>query len=302
MKAYFLIPAVWVCLLIVACDSTDDNVPGSEPPMAPGLAYTESNSNFTETRSDLENTSVFGQRRAVSHSTNARRAGFTLDSLFLLIVKDDKAEAQLLNQNQLVGLDLPSKILISRNRVEKTFISYNNSAYYAVRYGLQFDGPLDALESKIKNAVEEVSGTIITVPNVAGIEQGSGIVTVESELDFQTVVGNAQEAIGKNENLNLLFSIDLKADALSQEVEIRPTTLLIFGNPNLGTPLMQESPGIGIDLPQKFLIWEAEDGTVNISYNDPKFIAERHGINPASETITTIGTALDTLATMAAGQ
>jgi uncharacterized protein (DUF302 family) len=58
---------------------------------------------------------------------------------------------------------------------------------------------------------------------------------------------------------------------------MRPTKLLIFGNPKGGTPLMQATPSVAIDLPLKALIWEDADGKVWLSYNDPAYLQARHG-------------------------
>ncbi len=58
---------------------------------------------------------------------------------------------------------------------------------------------------------------------------------------------------------------------------LRPTELIIFGNPKVGTPLMNCRQSVAIDLPQKALIWEDETGQVWFSYNDPMYLAKRHG-------------------------
>ena len=59
---------------------------------------------------------------------------------------------------------------------------------------------------------------------------------------------------------------------------MRPTGLLIFGNPTAGTPLMLAAPGSAIDLPLKILIWEDGDGEVWVTYNDPVYLQRRHQI------------------------
>ena len=61
-------------------------------------------------------------------------------------------------------------------------------------------------------------------------------------------------------------------------MEMRPTKLLIFGNPKGGTPLMLAAPSIAIDLPLKILVWEDDQGKVWVSYNSPEYLAERHGL------------------------
>lgn len=59
---------------------------------------------------------------------------------------------------------------------------------------------------------------------------------------------------------------------------MRPTTLLIFGNPKAGTPVMLAAPSSAIDLPLKILVWADAPGKVWLSYNSPGFLGERHGV------------------------
>jgi uncharacterized protein (DUF302 family) len=85
-------------------------------------------------------------------------------------------------------------------------------------------------------------------------------------------------------------------------MELRPTELVIFGNPKVGTPLMQCKQTVAIDLPQKMLIWEDESGLVWISYNEPQYISDRHNIQGCDENIGKIKTALSNFANSAAGK
>jgi uncharacterized protein (DUF302 family) len=126
---------------------------------------------------------------------------------------------------------------------------------------------------------------------------GNGLVTVESDENVGATVERIEEDIEDNDDLILVTTIDHARNAQSAGLDLRPTTLLVFGNPNLGTPLMQASQTVGIDLPQKLLVWEAEDGTVNVTYNDPQWLAERHGIEGQDEVLETISGALEALAT-----
>jgi len=81
--------------------------------------------------------------------------------------------------------------------------------------------------------------------------------------------------------------------------KLRPTEVIIFGNPKVGTPLMQCSQSVAIDLPQKALIWKDEKGQVWLSYNDPKYLAKRHGIKECIEAIKKIENALRNFANAA---
>ncbi len=74
----------------------------------------------------------------------------------------------------------------------------------------------------------------------------------------------------------------------------------IDNNPNLGTPLMQSAQTLGLDLPQKVLVHENGSGVVHISYNDPEYLKNRHGISDADEILSKVALALDKITTAAA--
>ena len=78
--------------------------------------------------------------------------------------------------------------------------------------------------------------------------------------------------------VTLFALVDHSGEAAKVGLKLRPTKLLIFGNPRAGTPLMAAAPTIGIDLPLKVLVWQADEGGVWIGYNDAEYIAARHGI------------------------
>ncbi len=96
----------------------------------------------------------------------------------------------------------------------------------------------------------------------------------------------------------LFTLIDHSGEAEKVGLKMRPTKLLIFGNPKGGTPLMQAAPTIAIDLPLKILVWEDAAAKVWISYNTPEYFAERHHLPP--ELLKNISV-VETLAAKAAG-
>ncbi len=129
----------------------------------------------------------------------------------------------------------------------------------------------------------------------ATADEVTGLVTVESAYSVDETMNNLEAAI-KEQGLIVVVRIDHAANAEGAELELRPTQLLIFGNPELGTQLMQAEQSVGIDLPQKFLAWEAEDGTVFLSWNDPSLLAERHGIEGLDDVLDRMSMALMMLA------
>jgi uncharacterized protein (DUF302 family) len=124
-----------------------------------------------------------------------------------------------------------------------------------------------------------------------------GLVTVPSDENVGATVERIEEDIEDSDDLILVTTIDHARNAANAGLDLRPTTLVVFGNPNLGTQLMQASQTAGIDLPQKLLVREGEDGSVSVTYNDPQWLAERHGIEGREEVLTQISNALRTLAT-----
>jgi uncharacterized protein (DUF302 family)/uncharacterized membrane protein YidH (DUF202 family) len=106
---------------------------------------------------------------------------------------------------------------------------------------------------------------------------GDGIITLDSHHPVDQTVERL-EALFEAKGIKLFTLIDHSGEAQKAGMQMRPTKLLIFGNPKAGTPLMIASPTIAIDLPLKLLVWEGEGGRTRISYNDPEYLQERHGL------------------------
>ena len=121
-----------------------------------------------------------------------------------------------------------------------------------------------------------------------------GLVAVKSPHSAQDTMSRL-EALVKERGLNVFARIDHAAGAMKVGKALRPTELLIFGNPQGGTPLMECAQTAGIDLPLKALVWQDEAAQVWLGYNDPAFLAQRHGV-PACPVIESLRRALSGLA------
>jgi uncharacterized protein (DUF302 family) len=86
------------------------------------------------------------------------------------------------------------------------------------------------------------------------------------------------ESILQAKNLTVFARIDHSGEAEKVGLKMRPTQLIIFGNPKGGTPPMIAAPTLAIDLPLKALVWEDADGKVWLSYNSPEYLKQRHAI------------------------
>jgi uncharacterized protein (DUF302 family) len=107
----------------------------------------------------------------------------------------------------------------------------------------------------------------------------NGIINKSSKHSVDETLGKLQ-AILQVKGIAVFALIDHSGEAEKVGMKMRPTKLLIFGNPKGGTPLMVAAPSIAIDLPLKILIWQDDQGKVWVSYNSPEYLAERHGLPP----------------------
>lgn len=125
----------------------------------------------------------------------------------------------------------------------------------------------------------------------------AGIGGLVSVMGGESVEATVQSLTGAIEEsrAELLTTVDHAENARRADMTLRPTTVLIFGNPTTGSSLIQASQTAGIDLPQKLLVWEDEDGQVWVTFNDPRYIAARHGIRGQSETLGRMRETLNTI-------
>ncbi|HZC81052.1 MAG TPA: DUF302 domain-containing protein [Nitrospiraceae bacterium] len=105
----------------------------------------------------------------------------------------------------------------------------------------------------------------------------NGIARVPSKYSVPETI-HRLESVVKSHGLTVFAHIDFSGDAAKVGLKMPPAQLLIFGNPKAGTPLMIASPSIAIDLPLKALAQEDADGKVWLSYNQPVYLKERHGV------------------------
>jgi uncharacterized protein (DUF302 family) len=123
-----------------------------------------------------------------------------------------------------------------------------------------------------------------------------GLITIESRYGPEETM-NRFEAEVRARGMTVFAHIDHAAGATTVGLPLRPTELLVFGNAKNGTLLMQSIQTVGIDLPLKALVWQDASGTAWLSYNDPAFLARRHGVEGEENmTINAMASALEAIA------
>ena len=138
--------------------------------------------------------------------------------------------------------------------------------------------------------------------SVTGGSGAAGVIVRQSAKSVEETQAQLEAAIDNIDGLMVMTVVDHAANAESAGLELRPTRVVIFGNPNLGTPLMQAQQTVAIDLPQKLLIYEDEVGDVFAAYNSPFYLQERHGIEGQAETLNMVANALNALAKAATAE
>ncbi len=227
----------------------------------------------------------------VNHSAAAENVNLDLAPNQVIFARPPKLlEKRLLRKSNTIGLDLPFKFLVFEDD-GNIKLSVNTLGYLIDRHKIH-----------IKDLVLRLTTKLLTQFNTTDNEK-QGLITVKSSQSVKDTIQALQNAISANPaaGIPLILEYGTKNKNHGRYKKSFPI-LLVFGNPNVGTPLMQTDPRIGIDLPLKFLVWKDKAGQVNITYNDPIFIAKRINLQGQNNRLEAIATALNNLALIASGE
>ena len=123
-----------------------------------------------------------------------------------------------------------------------------------------------------------------------------GLITIQSSYGPEDTMSRFEAEL-RAKGMTVFARVDHAAGAAAVGLSLRPTEVLIFGNAKAGTPLMQSMQTIGIDLPLKALVWQDASGGTWLSYNDPSWLAKRHGLGREVETtVAAMAAALNAIA------
>ena len=141
----------------------------------------------------------------------------------------------------------------------------------------------------ILNAPDKVQSTLKTM---TAINAEKGLVTMQSHHSVQDTADKLASII-ESKGMKVFARVDHQKNAQGVDLTLRPTQVIMFGNPKAGTPLMNCEQSVAIDLPQKILISEDADKKVWLSYNNPEYLKDRHNIKGCDTQLTNIAKALD---------
>ena len=141
---------------------------------------------------------------------------------------------------------------------------------------------------------------MLLVASVSAYAADNGLISKKSKYSVTETIDRLEKAL-KEKGITVAMRWNHGEKANNVDIPLRPTELLIFGNPKLGSNFFTSKQTSGIDLPMKALAYEDENGQVWLTYNDPKYIANRHGINDRDEVVAKMSKALDNFSNAATG-
>ena len=146
--------------------------------------------------------------------------------------------------------------------------------------------------ASVENILNAPDKATSTPKTMTAIDAEKGLVTMQSNHSVQDTADKLA-AIIESKGMKVFARVDHQKNAQGVDLTLRPTQVIMFGNPKAGTPLMNCEQSVAIDLPQKILISEDTDKKVWLSYNNPEYLKERHNIKGCDTAIDNIATALD---------
>lgn len=279
--------SVLVLVLSVAVAAPAASAHGRDrQPHVPGMVIVASDRSADETweallvaLGDNPNIQVIA---TIDHSAAAASVGLELETNRVAVFGNPSLGSPLIAANQVTGLDLPQKIQVFE-RNGRTWVGFNDATYLEARHDLGDQPPLDTIATALRALTGAAVGDEVDARARASrqFRRHPRTITVASDAGVEATWDRLLAAIDASP-ANVAFTVDHQAGAASVGVELRPTRLVVFGNPSLGTPLMEQRPTAGIDLPLKFLVWEDEHGQTFVTTNDASLLKRRHRVRNAN--------------------
>ncbi len=220
----------------------------------------------------------------VDHAAAADSVGLELRPTQLVYARPGGQrglERWLLSRSPTAAIDLPIKYLVFEDAQGNVVQRFNPVGYLTDRHGI------------------EANDVLFRLTDLASAQFGdarTGLVTQPSTQSLTESLDDLLAALAGVPDIRVPLVLDYDDDPSLAQGPV----LVIFGNPNIGTALMQATQETGIDLPLEILLWQNDEG-VFVTYNDPLFIAQRHGVQGEEDTLATIQGALANFSSIAAG-
>ena len=214
----------------------------------------------------------------IDHSRLAGEAGVEMPPCIVTIFSDPASNAPLIGANPLIGLDLPHRILTyAEPDASEASIAFGNASYLERRHCVADADLLSRYEWALDNALAGTSTEIWHPVASDQIDEGFGIHNLVSEHPFEETVSRLKAIVSGQGDTVWFGELDFRAEAATQDVEVRPVTMLLFGAPAPGGMCMAEFPRLGLDaFCQKLLVFEDDQQQIRVAFNDIVAFANLH--------------------------
>jgi uncharacterized protein (DUF302 family) len=269
-----------------------------DEPAPDGAVVVQSTKTFAETVADLtgaiEANPNLRLLRTIDHAQAAAGRGAVLAPTTELFFGNPAIGTPLMQAAQTAGIDLPQKMVIWEDLFGVVRIGYNGPAYLESRHQIDgADAQLNTIAGALAGLAGAAAGTVVEPVFDAGtVRPQAGLVTVRSERTVDEAFEAIVAALEAAAPVGIPLVLDHSQNAASVGLDLRPTRLIVFGNPSLGSTLMRTDQSIALDLPQKFLVYADEDGQTIIAYNNPYAMAQRHDVRGQGPTLERLAGAL----------
>jgi uncharacterized protein (DUF302 family) len=279
--------------------------PDAEKPATVGLVELESDKEVGAVVDEM--TSRLEDSDAVELITTANHAEYVggdeeLPATQLLVFTNPKLETPFIEDSLRTGMELPQKVLVW-NDDGTTRIAFNAPAYMAKRHGVErLDLFLGRMESGLSEVIKNASGASVgemPAREDIGIEKDQGVVTRESNNGAGETADALVSYIEDTDELNLVADIDHQKRAKKAGSETLPARLVLFTHSELDGALLRGARSSGLDVPYAMFVSENKRGAILVAFNDPEYIAMRHGVELGDEKLEKIDSMLKKVAAKA---
>lgn len=279
--------------------------PDAEKPMTVGLVELESDKKVgavvDEMTSRLEESDAVEVITTVDH-TEYVGGDEELPATQLLVFTNPKLETPFVEDSLRTGMELPQKVLVWDDD-GTTRIAFNAPAYMAKRHGVErLDLFLGRMENGLAEVIKNASGASVgEMPGreEIGIEKGQGVVTRESNNSADDTAAHLVSYIEETDKLSLVTEINHQKRAKKAGSEVLPARLVLFTHSELDGALLRGARSSGLDVPYTMFVSENERGEILVAFNDPEYMAMRHGVELEDEKLEKVDSMLKKVAAKA---
>ncbi len=203
------------------------------------------------------------------HRMAEKNGAETPPAIVSIFADDSKIVSELLSKNQLIGIDMPFKILAyTEANSQKASYAYTSAEFIRKRHDLKHSD-LTAYNKVIDDIVAQLPQDSISSTDYLTVKNGFGIIKIKSDYNFNLTLTKIREFVRDNQTNRWFSQIDLQKDAMGFGISVGPTMLCLFGVPEVGAEAMYDATKIGLDaFCQKVLVYEDPDGLVHVAFND----------------------------------